>query len=133
MGTSFDPLGHIKIAVSDYAGESRGFYQALFGELGYEQVDDGEDGAGWQTPEGLGIWVSQAEVAEPKYVHGAPGLHHFCLKASSPKRVDKIHQFLVAQGVHIFNTPQAYPQYTPDYYAVFFADPDGIKLEVAYY
>jgi len=133
MGTSFDPLGHIKISVSDYAGKSKAFYQKLFSDLGYAQVDDGDDGGGWKTPEGLGIWISQAEVEEQKYVHGAPGLHHLCLKVSSKERVDEIHKTLVTDGVHIFNMPQAYPQYTEDYYAVFFADPDGIKLEVAYY
>lgn len=105
MGTSFDPLGHIKISVSDYAGKSKAFYQKLFRDLGYSQVDDGDDGGGWKTPEGFGIWISQAEVAEPKYVHGAPGLHHLCLKVGSRKRVDEIHQILVERDVRIFNTP----------------------------
>jgi len=105
MGTSFDPLGHIKLSVSDYPGKSKAFYQKLFSDLGYTQVDDGDDGGGWKTPEGLGIWISQAEVAEPKYVHGAPGLHHLCLKVGSRKRVDEIHQILVERDVRIFNTP----------------------------
>ena len=26
--------------------------------------------------------------------------------------------------------PRHYPQYDPDYYAVFFEDPDGIRIEV---
>ena len=33
----------------------------------------------------------------------------------------------------LIDPPKLYPQYAPDYYAVFFRDPDGIKLEVAYY
>jgi len=37
------------------------------------------------------------------------------------------------KGTFIFDTPQKYPNYTDKYYAVYFADPDGIKLEVAYY
>jgi len=31
------------------------------------------------------------------------------------------------------SAPQLYPEYAPDYYAIFFADPDGIRLEVTNY
>ena len=32
----------------------------------------------------------------------------------------------------LYNTPRLFPEYTKDYYAVFFEDPDRIKLEVTY-
>jgi glyoxylase I family protein len=32
----------------------------------------------------------------------------------------------------ILNAPREYPQYEPGYYAVFFLDPDGIKLEFVF-
>ena len=38
-----------------------------------------------------------------------------------------------AKKIFVFDEPKAYPEYTPKYYAVFFADPDGIKIEIAYY
>ena len=31
------------------------------------------------------------------------------------------------------SSPQLYPEYAPDYYAIFFSDPDGIRLEVTNY
>jgi len=34
--------------------------------------------------------------------------------------------------VKILHAPQEYPRYARDYDAVFFFDPDGIDLEVAY-
>jgi hypothetical protein len=47
--------------------------------------------------------------------------------------VDRIHQCLLAEGITVLDPPTEYPQYGPDYYAVFFADPDGVKLELVYY
>ena len=35
-------------------------------------------------------------------------------------------------GADILDPPAAYPEYGTGYYAVFFADPDGLKLEYAY-
>ena len=35
-------------------------------------------------------------------------------------------------GATVLDPPAEYPQYGPGYYAVFFADPDGIKLECVY-
>ena len=35
-------------------------------------------------------------------------------------------------GGTILDPPREYPHYVPGYYAVFFADPDGIKLELVH-
>ena len=35
--------------------------------------------------------------------------------------------------VPILDAPAEYPQYGPNYYAVFFADPDGMKLELVHF
>jgi glyoxylase I family protein len=128
----YDPCGHTKIAVSDFK-KSYLFYKDIFVELRYKQVLSDDDTAGWSSPQGYGVWISQAEIPDYKYKFDAPGLHHLCLKADSPEMVDQIYQFLLKKNIFIFNAPQKYPEYTDKYYAVFFADPDGIKLEVAYY
>ena len=39
-------------------------------------------------------------------------------------------ELLVRVGVTVLDAPAEYPQCAPDYYAVFFADPDGMKLEL---
>lgn len=129
---SYDPSGHTKIAVSDFR-KSYLFYKDIFDVLGYKKVMNDEDTAGWSSSQGYGVWISQAEIPDYKYKFDAPGLHHLCLKADSREMVDKIYQLLLKKNVFIFNAPQKYPEYTDKYYAVFFADPDGIKLEAAYY
>ncbi len=63
----------------------------------------------------------------------AVGLHHFAWNAGSREDVDRLHDRLLAAGVTILDAPAAYPQYGAGYYAVFFADPDGLKLEYVHY
>lgn len=130
--TPYDPLGHTKIAVSDYA-KSYPFYADLFAVLGYTQVSSKADHAAWASPGGYGILIAQATVHASRATFGAPGLHHVCLKADSPATVDRVFEFVCEKKAFIFDAPQKYPNYTDKYYAVYFADPDGIKLEVAYY
>jgi catechol 2,3-dioxygenase-like lactoylglutathione lyase family enzyme len=62
----------------------------------------------------------------------ARGLHHLAWSADSREQVDAFHRLLVEQGATILEPPQAFLQYSPGYYAVFFEDPDGIKLELAH-
>ena len=127
-----DPKGHLKVSVSNFQG-SKKFYEKIFKQLGWKEISSKEASAAWVSPDGFGFWIEQSERKEPKYVFLSPGLHHFCFKAASKEKVDEFHKLLVSEEVKICNPPKHYPQYTDKYYAVFFFDPDGIKLEVAFY
>ena len=127
-----DPRGHIKLAVADFK-TSYPFYSDIFEGLSYKQVSDKNDRAAWVSPDGYGVTIAQADISDYPYKFSAPGLHHLCLKADSTEIVDRIYKFILEKDAHVFDAPQKYPNYTDKYYAVFFADPDGIKLEVAYY
>jgi len=59
----------------------------------------------------------------------APGLHHICLRVQSSADVDVAARGLRELGVSSTD-PSSYPQYESDYYATFFEDPDGIRLEI---
>ena len=76
------------------------------------------------------------QAARPSSAAGhdryAPGLHHVAFTAPTRDAVDALHARLVRLGVAILDPPAEYPQYASGYYAVFFADPDGIKLEYAF-
>jgi len=130
--TPYDPCGHTKIAVSNFKN-SYLFYKDIFEELGYKQISDKEDRAGWVSPGGYGILVAQAKISNSPYIFGTPGLHHLCLKALSMDVVDHVYKLVLKKDVYVSGAPRKYPEYTDKYYAVYFADPDGIKLEVAYY
>jgi catechol 2,3-dioxygenase-like lactoylglutathione lyase family enzyme len=60
-----------------------------------------------------------------------PGaLHHLAFKAESRAEVDRLHSELKEIGATIVSEPRLYPEYGPNYYALFFKDPDGIKYEI---
>ena len=60
------------------------------------------------------------------------GVHHVAFEALSREAVDDAWQRALAQGVATESAPKEFPHYAPGYYAAFFYDPDGIKLEVVY-
>ena len=68
----------------------------------------------------------RADVRHDPY---AAGLHHLCLRVEGTTQVDEVAHQLRAMGVEA-SEPKFYPEYSPDYYATFFEDPDGIRLEV---
>ena len=60
-----------------------------------------------------------------------PGaLHHLAFKAESRDEVDNLYLELKEIGATIVTAPKLYPEYGPDYYAVFFKDLENIKYEI---
>ena len=59
----------------------------------------------------------------------APGLHHLCLRVNSDEDVVAVSVTLRRAGIDASKARNS-PEYAPDYWATFFCDPDGIRLEV---
>jgi hypothetical protein len=58
---------------------------------------------------------------------------HLAFSAETRERVDAFHRdILLSLRATVLDPPQIWPQYSEGYYAVFFLDPDGIKLEFAH-
>ena len=140
------PLSHIDLSVSN-PDRSIPFYEVFFTALGYLRfTSEGPDFAGerprraaWWIQAGggelFGIEVRPAAEASLDKAHDryAPGLHHLAFHAESRAAVDEVHERVRAAGGTVLDPPNDYsgqPAYSPGYYAVFFADPDGMKLEV---
>ena len=116
-------IDHISIRVSDYR-KSKTFYAKLFDFLGFELSDEYPDAIGW-TNGNTRYWIAVAEGRKP-YRIGDVGLHHYAFQLRNRKDVDALQAFLEEEGVRIVDPAD---EYYEDYYAVFFLDPDGIKLE----
>jgi catechol 2,3-dioxygenase-like lactoylglutathione lyase family enzyme len=59
------------------------------------------------------------------------GIHHVAFEAPSREVVDERLRWVHERGVEVENDPREY-DYMPGYYAGFFYDPDGIKLEIVH-
>jgi glyoxylase I family protein len=111
-------------------------YDSVLTALGYRLEQKDDRGFGWylETPSGShSIHVARASEVGAKRRHDrySPGLHHLAWKVDSRAEVDRMHERLLSVGATILDPPAEYPQYNKGrgYYAVFFADPDGLKLE----
>ena len=116
-------IDHISIRVSDYE-KSKAFYAKLFAFLGFELSDDYGTTIGW-TNGRTRYWIAPAEGRKSHRI-GDVGFHHYAFELRRRKDVDALHAFLEKEKVRIVD-PAA--EYYDDYYAVFFLDPDGLKLE----
>ena len=122
-------IHHIDLSVRDPQA-STAFYDQVLSLIGFRRDDDVPEGAIWAGAQvEIGLQSARSSVPHDRY---SPGLHHLAFTAPSPAAVDTFHQELLQLGVEVLDAPAEYPDYGPGYYAVFFADPDGMKLEYVF-
>jgi catechol 2,3-dioxygenase-like lactoylglutathione lyase family enzyme len=119
-------IDHLVIRVSDYE-KSKAFYGRLFAFMGFEVSDEYDDMIGWTNGK-TRFWIGRAdeEGRKHKYRAGDVGFHHYAFQLRSRKDVDDLQVFLKELGATIVDPAG---EYYDDYYAVFFLDPDALKLE----
>ncbi|HET7556209.1 MAG TPA: VOC family protein [Gaiellaceae bacterium] len=126
---------HVDLVVSSIE-RSLPFYRELLAPLGFHRVGEVEGERGetiWYLSgpgSSIGLREAQSEREQPVDRYEV-GLHHLALEASSRASVDERAAWLRSRGAEIESGPEEYG-YSPGYYAVFFSDPDGIKLEIVH-
>jgi catechol 2,3-dioxygenase-like lactoylglutathione lyase family enzyme len=118
-------IDHLSIRVSDYE-KSKAFYARLMAFLGFKVEAEYGDTMGWSNGNTL-FWIGQAGAPKHEYHIGEVGIHHYAFRLRSRKDVDDLDAFLRDELRAEIVDPAG--EYYDDYYAVFFLDPDGIKLE----
>lgn len=120
-------IDHLSIRVSDYE-RSKEFYGRLFTFLGFTLSDEYEDAIGWTNGK-TRFWIGPADSKGRAhgYRPGDVGFHHYAFQLRSRKDVDALQRFLTVELKATIVDPAG--EYYDDYYAVFFLDPDGLKLE----
>jgi glyoxylase I family protein len=129
-------IHHLVLTVQD-PERSCAFYDAVLSALGYERKE--ARGFDWYLKSPLGvhsIHVGRASEQGGQRPHDrySPGLHHVAWGVDSREEVDRMHGVVQDIGGKVLDAPADYPQYNNGggYYAMFFADPDGLKLECVY-
>ena len=119
-------IDHLVLSVSDFR-RSKAFYDKVLGFLRFKRKYDYADMAGWSNGKTL-FWIAAAEAnGRKRYRKGDVGFHHYAFELSSRADVDALGAFLKKNRMTVLDPPGEY--YGRDYYAVYFADPDGMKLE----
>ena len=129
-------VGHVDLVCRDLE-RSLAFYAAVFGPLGLEapflvEGERGEEIHYLRFPAaGSGSIGLRQALEEQEFELYAPGLHHLALAVESAEEVDAVHERVVEAGGEVLHAPRLWPEYHPAYYATFFLDPDGFRIEVA--
>jgi glyoxylase I family protein len=130
-------LDHLDLVVSSLE-RSQPFYQELLGFTRASEIvgERGERVVYLSRPESaggggfaLGLREKQSDAHGVPFDRYAVGVHHVAFEVESRAAVDERAEWLRANGVEIESGPKEYA-YRSGYYAVFFYDPDGIKLEL---
>jgi len=129
-------IGHVDLVCRDLE-RSLGFYAAVFGPLGLEppHLVPGERGEQihylrFPVPGSGSLGLRQA-LEEQRFELYAPGLHHLAFAVETDEEVDAVHAAAAAASAEILHAPRRWPEYGANYYATFFVDPDGFRIEVA--
>lgn len=129
-------IHHVDLVVSSVE-RSLPFYRELLEPLGWNDVSEveGEQGEtiSYLSRQGtfIGIRERRSEARPVPYDRYGVGMHHLCLEVDSRDVVDERAEWLRGQGATLESDPREYG-YIPGYYAVFFYDPDGLKLELVH-
>ena len=129
---------HVDLVVSSIE-RSLPFYRELLAPLGYHRIGEVEGERGetiwYLAGPGSAIGLRQAQADRINVSAGSTATASGCTtwrsRLSSRSVVDERHEWLVSTGATIESPPSEY-SYIPGYYAVFFYDPDGIKLEIVH-
>ena len=121
-------ISHVSIGTNDFARATQ-FYDGLMRALGYGRVMEHPGAVAYGTayPE---FWVQTP-------IDGAPASAgngvHIGFIASSREIVDAFHQAGLAAGATDEGAPGPRPEYGAPYYGCFLRDPDGHKIEAAFW
>jgi glyoxylase I family protein len=123
---------HVDLVVSSIE-RSLPFYRDLLGPIGWHGIGEVEGERGetiwYLSGRGTSIGLREAQSESGPFDRYAVGLHHLAFEVPSRAVVDERAEWLRETGAEIESEPQEYT-YMPGYYAVFFYDPDGLKLEI---
>ena len=122
-------IDHLVIRVKAFE-RSRQFYDQVLGFLGFKRKYDFAKAAGWSNGKTL-FWIGEADAEGKKHPHrtGNIGFHHYAFELGKRQDVDDLYALLRRHKLNVVDPPADYPDYGEGYYAVFFTDPDGLKLE----
>jgi catechol 2,3-dioxygenase-like lactoylglutathione lyase family enzyme len=126
-------IHHLALTVSDLE-RSEPFYEAILEFMGYQLVEKSDEFIMWWSENRGAILIYAANPNSLNKTHDrySPGLHHLAFSADSREQVDNLHQLIFEIGATVLDPPAEYNHYAPGYYAVYFADPDGLKLELVH-
>ncbi|MFB9685578.1 VOC family protein [Amycolatopsis plumensis] len=123
-------LGHLGINVPDL-GAAKRYYDALMPLVGFEPFLSAGDQFAYRPAGGKPGTFLFFYPAPDGGVHRAErtGLQHLAFMVKTRAAVHAVHDHVRSTGDTVLHEPRDFPQYPPPYFALFWLDPFGLKLE----
>jgi len=123
-------LHHVEMYVKDLAATKQ-FWGWFLGELGYHVSSEWPDGVSYMLGATYLVFVQvEPEHLDVPYHRKKAGLNHLAFHANDRQFVDDITNQLRQRAINILYEDKHPFAGGPDYYAVFFEDPDRMKVEL---
>lgn len=123
-------IDHIEIYVSNLK-QTVEFWDWFLNELGYKVYQKWGHGQSWKLAETYIVFVQAEErFFDVPYHRCRVGINHLAFQANSSQHVDDMTRKLKDMGVNILYTDKHPYAGGEDHYAVYFEDPDRIKVEL---
>src|SRR5881394_2217274 len=118
---------HIDLRVKNRAA-AQAFYGQILPAIGFRVDKSGEEWGLFAADDGKAVdFFGFTEEADHR-----PNGNRIAFWAESRDAVDKVAEVVRKAGGRNIEGPELCVEYSPGYYAVFFEDPDGNKLEVCF-
>ena len=123
-------IHHIELYVSDL-NKSTEFWGWFLEELGYTPFQNWKEGRSWKDKDSYLVFVQvEDKYKEEGYHRKRIGINHLAFRAHSKEQVEKIRLILKQKNRSVLYEDQ-YPHAGGiNHYALYFEDPDRIKVEV---
>ncbi|HEV8336295.1 MAG TPA: VOC family protein [Candidatus Polarisedimenticolia bacterium] len=125
---TFNPFNHIDLRVSNLDEAAR-FYGALLPHLGFTRTRHDDQ---WKVFSAEGEFPSAPYFAFTEEPEHRPNATRIAFWVGSAQEVDRLAEIAQAAGARSVSGPRVCPEYSSTYYAVFFEDPSGNKLEICF-
>ncbi|WP_068177034.1 VOC family protein [Mycobacterium sp. UM_CSW] len=123
-------LGHLGVNVPDLRAAKR-YYDALMPLVGFEPFLDVVDEFAYKPANNKpGTYLFFYPSGQPgEYSAERTGLQHLAFMVRRRSSVHAVHDHVLRIGGTVIHPPQHFPQYSGHYYATFWYDPFGLRLE----
>jgi catechol-2,3-dioxygenase len=121
-------LHHLELYVRDLERAHR-FWGWLLGELGYEPLQEWDEGCSYHRGETYLVLVQAREDAR-ELDRRDVGVNHIAFHAGTPEDVERLVAGLAEHEGKLLYGDRHPHAGGPDHYAAFCEDPDGLKVEL---
>jgi catechol 2,3-dioxygenase-like lactoylglutathione lyase family enzyme len=119
---------HVDQRVSDIS-KTRALYDTLLPALGCTDLQEGSNSVCYYAP---GIDRERAFFGIIAEANHRPNESRLAFRARDCAEVDRLAAIAKQAGALAYEAPHVCDEYTPFYYAAFFEDADGNKLEICF-